>query len=79
MEENYVVLDMEMTGLSSAKDKIIEIGAVKVTNGKVTENYSKLINPNVFIKERIVKITVITQNMIKKHCFIEIYSYIVIK
>lgn len=65
MEENYVVLDMEMTGLSSAKDKIIEIGAVKVTNGKVTENYSKLINPNVFIKERIVEITGITQNMVK--------------
>lgn len=65
MLNEYVVIDMEMTGLSPHKDKIIEIGAVKVKNGKVEDEYQKLIKPNVEIREKITKITGITKDMLK--------------
>ena len=40
----YVTLDLESTGLEPAKDWIIEIGAVKVMDGTVTEEYATLVN-----------------------------------
>ena len=45
MIQNYIVIDVETTGLDPKKDKIIEIGAVKVKDGVVDKTYSKLINP----------------------------------
>ena len=42
---NYVVFDIETTGFSPSKDRIIEIGAVKVTDGKITEKFSTFVNP----------------------------------
>lgn len=65
MLKNYVVVDLEMTGLSPAKDKILEIGAVKVIDGKVAETFQTLINPNVEIREKITKITGINEKMTK--------------
>ena len=44
-EREYVTLDLETTGLEPAKDRIIEIGAVKVMDGTVTEEYATLVNP----------------------------------
>ena len=41
------VFDLETTGFSPIKDKIIEIGAVKVENGKITERFSTFVNPKV--------------------------------
>ena len=41
----YVTLDLETTGLEPAKNRIIEIGAVKVMDGTVTEEYATLVNP----------------------------------
>lgn len=41
----YVVLDFETTGLSAKDDKIIEIGAVKVENGAVIDEFSTFVNP----------------------------------
>lgn len=70
MIDSYVVIDLETTGLSPEKDRIMEIGAVKIQNGKMTETYSKLINPNVEIRDRIVEITGITSEMVRKSPFI---------
>ncbi len=71
MIRDYVVIDLETTGLSPEKDKIMEIGAVKIKDGKVTAIYSKLINPNVEIREKIVEITGITQDMTRNEPFID--------
>lgn len=42
---DYVVFDLETTGVSPARDAIIEISAVKVRNGAVTDTFSSLVNP----------------------------------
>lgn len=61
---NYVVLDLEMTGLNPKNDKVIEIAAVKVQNRKITDTYSTLVNPMVKISERITELTGITNEMV---------------
>ena len=63
---NYVVLDLETTGLSSAYDKIIEFGAVKVEHGIVTEEFDILINPERPLPRKIVEITGINDKMLEK-------------
>lgn len=65
LDEKYVVFDIETTGFSPVKNKIIEIGAVKVINGKITEYYSTFVNPHVPIPYEIVKLTSITDEMVK--------------
>ena len=42
---NYIVFDLETTGISPENDSIIEISAVKVVNKKVTDTFSSLVNP----------------------------------
>lgn len=64
-EEDFVVLDIETTGLNSEKDKITEIGAVKIRNGKIVERFSSFVNPMVPIPSFIVKLTGITDEMVK--------------
>ena len=61
----YTVFDLETTGLSDRNDKITEIGAIRVKNGEILETYSQLINPEVPISEKIVKITGITDELVK--------------
>ncbi len=58
--KNYTVIDLEMTGLSAKADKIIEIGAVKVIDGKVADTYQTLVNPKQHIPERVQQLTGIT-------------------
>lgn len=70
MLTDYVVVDLEMTGLSSNRDKIIEIGAVKVAGGAVSGEYEMLINPNVPLEPKIIEITGITEEMIKDKPYI---------
>ena len=60
----YVVFDLETTGFSSIKDKIIEIGAVKVENGVITDKFSTLVNPKVPIPFEITNLTGITDDMV---------------
>ena len=43
--KDYVVLDLETTGINQTLDAIIEISAIKVSDGKVTEEFSTLVNP----------------------------------
>lgn len=70
MLQNYVVLDMEMTGLSAFRDKIIEMGAVRVREGKVESTFQTLVNPNMVIPEKIVEITGISNEMVKGEPYI---------
>ena len=37
LDDTYIVFDIETTGFSSIRDRIIEIGAVKVENGEITD------------------------------------------
>jgi len=60
-----VVFDIETTGFGPVKDKIIEIGAVKVINGQITEKFSTFINPEISIPEEITKLTSITDEMVR--------------
>ena len=59
--KNYVCVDLETTGLNPKKDRIIEIGAVRVRDGKVTDTFQQLICPRQQIEERVEKLTGITQ------------------
>ena len=47
LDDKYVVFDIETTGFSPEKNKIIEIGAVKVIGGEIVDRYSTFINPEV--------------------------------
>ena len=57
MVQDYVVLDLETTGLSPKTDKIIEIGAVRVRHGKIQETYATFINPGRSLEERTKELT----------------------
>lgn len=60
-----VVLDFETTGLNTAKDRIIEIGAVRLENGVVTADYSTFVHPGRLLPAKIVELTGITDMMLK--------------
>ena len=64
-EESYVVVDLETTGLQPGRDRILEIGAVKVEDGKVTDTFCMFINPRMEIPEYIQQLTGITQDMVR--------------
>ncbi len=61
---SYVVFDIETTGLYAGKDKIIEIGAVKLMGGKICETFSTFVNPQIPIPEFITKLTGINNAMV---------------
>ena len=60
----YVVFDLETTGFSNRNDAITEIGAIKVENGEIVDEFSQLINPERPIPEKIQKLTGITNEMV---------------
>ena len=60
----YVVFDLETTGFRAEWNEIIEIGAVKIVNGKVVDKFSKLVKPYRKISEKITGITGITNEMV---------------
>ncbi|MGF0031790.1 PolC-type DNA polymerase III [Bariatricus sp. SGI.154] len=64
LDDTYVVFDLETTGFSPVKDKIIEIGAVKVERGKITEKFSTFVNPKIPIPFQITQLTSITDQMV---------------
>ena len=65
LRDSFVVFDLETTGFSPTRCKIIEIGAVKVADGKITERFSTFVNPDVPIPPRITEVTSITDDMVK--------------
>ena len=60
----YVAFDLETTGLSSQKDEIIEIGAVRMQGGKELERFQTFVNPRRRLEQKIVELTGITDAML---------------
>lgn len=60
MLQDYVVIDLEMTGLNPKTDKILELAAVRVRNGQEVAVYSRIVNPQVPLSEKITELTGIT-------------------
>ncbi|MFR3244359.1 MAG: PHP domain-containing protein [Lachnospira sp.] len=58
LDADYVVFDLETTGFSPETNRIIEIGAVKVQNGKIVDKFSTFVNPQVPIPFRIEQLDV---------------------
>ncbi len=64
LENDFVVFDIETTGLKTGIDRITEIGAVKVSGGNVTDRWSTFVNPGMPIPQKIVSLTGITDEMV---------------
>ena len=60
----YIVFDLETTGLSSTTDAIVEISAIKVIDGSVTDEFSTLVNPGIHIPYSSSSIHGITDDMV---------------
>lgn len=69
--KDYVVFDLETTGMSCDKNKIIEIGAVKVNNNLITGTFNILVNPECYITPYITNIVHITNDMVADKPVIE--------
>lgn len=65
-EDSYVVFDLETTGLyPNSGDSIIEIGAVKISNGNIIDRFDELINPGKVLSDEIINITGINNEMLQ--------------
>ncbi len=64
IQDSYVVVDLETTGLDPIYDDIIEIGAIMVEDGKIIDRYSSLVNPGYEISEFVTSLTGITNEML---------------
>lgn len=71
MEQNYICVDLETTGLDPKRDKIIEIGAVLVEQGKIKKEFSTFLNPGRVLPKRITEITGIVDADLKDAPYIE--------
>ena len=63
-DDEFVVFDIETTGLSSTSDEIIEIGAVILRGGEVAETFSEYVDPGRHIPEKITELTGISDEMV---------------
>lgn len=61
---DYVVFDLETTGFSPETNRIIEIGAVKVQNGKIVDKFSTFVNPQVPFRFGLEQLTSINDSMV---------------
>ena len=57
MIRDYIAVDVETTGLNPARDRLLEIGAARILNGKVEETYQTFIDAGVEVPERITELT----------------------
>ena len=64
LNADFVVFDIETTGFSPVNNKIIEIGAVKIQQGEITDRFSVFVNPGVPIPFEIEKLTSINDSMV---------------
>jgi len=65
MTNSYIAIDLETTGIGAKKEKITEIGMVKVLGGEIADTYHTMVNPRRPIPEKIVELTGITDEMVK--------------
>jgi len=63
-DTTFVVTDVETTGTNAGSDRLLEIGAVKVRNGEITDTFQQLINPQRSVPSRITQLTGITTAMV---------------
>lgn len=70
-DATYVVFDVETTGLSAERDRLIEIAAIKVKNGAEIDSFESYINPKRPISELITRLTSITDDDVKDAPFEE--------
>ncbi len=63
--KDYVLFDIETTGLSPESDEVVELSALKVTNGEVVDEFSVLVNPGMHIPFAASSINGITDDMVK--------------
>ncbi|MBE5884218.1 MAG: PolC-type DNA polymerase III [Lachnospiraceae bacterium] len=71
LTEDFVVFDIETTGFSPVNNRIIEIGAVKVSGGEIVDRYSTFVNPDVPIPFEIEKLTGINDEMVVDSAMID--------
>lgn len=79
--DRYVAVDLEMTGLDPVNDKILEIGACRFENGKITDVYQSLVDPETDIDQVVVDITGITYDMVRdakkiNEVLVEFYEFL---
>lgn len=65
MIDNYVSLDLETTGLNPKYDRIIEIGAVRIRGGEVTDAFQSFVDPGRILNETVCRLTGITKEMLE--------------
>ena len=65
MNNTFVVYDLETTGIDPLTDRIIEIGAVKIEKGRVTQKFSTFIDPQMHIPDEASRVNNITDDMVK--------------
>lgn len=61
MLNDYVAIDLEMTGLNAKTDRILEVAAVRIRNGKETDVFSAIVNPGILLSEKVIELTGIGQ------------------
>ena len=64
-ETSFVVFDVETTGLNTHTDKITEIGAVRLEKGREVARFSRLVNPEIPVPEKVTELTGITNAMLR--------------
>ena len=64
LTDAYVVFDTETTGFYAGSDQMIEIGAVKIQNGKILDRFDELIDPHRPLPKKITELTFITDEML---------------
>ena len=63
--KEYIVVDLESTGLAAKTDRILEVGAWKVENGGFVQKFHRMVDPGMKIPERITQLTGITDSMVQ--------------
>lgn len=68
---DYCIIDLETTGLTASSCQIIEIGALKIRNGQIVEQYNQLIKPTCYIPDIVTQLTGITNQDVQNQPTIE--------